>query len=269
MKRIVIATVLLSASALVPLGSIAQAQTQPASPVVSATQDAAGTQAGSRDGMRLARAEFERDGGRRHMRGDREMRGDRDMRGKRHMRGYREGREHGKWHKRDRGERHGRHHGERRGGPMQLAARLSAVETYVGIRSDQLDAWRGYTTALIDFFDRPGPRVRGGQGRPMAPGDAGAQGDRPLMAEMMADRAIARAAKAETLKQAVQALRDVLTPDQLEKLAQAERMGRGHHRGGPERGHRGPGWRGMGPQGQQDQSAAPDGEAPETPSDDN
>ncbi|RWF38829.1 MAG: hypothetical protein EOS46_31330, partial [Mesorhizobium sp.] len=41
--------------------------------------------------------------------------------------------------------------GPRRMGPppeFMLAARLAALETRVGIRSEQLDAWRDYTSAL-------------------------------------------------------------------------------------------------------------------------
>jgi hypothetical protein len=106
---------------------------------------------------------------------------------------------------------------------LMLGGRLAAVETIIGIRTDQLDAWRNYTSALLDFLDR----------RPSRPDDAGPLStqnpaslptgeNRPLFAEKIADNAIERGEKAQKLKQATQSLRSVLTPDQLEKLARAD-----------------------------------------------
>ncbi|WP_172327676.1 hypothetical protein [Mangrovicoccus sp. HB161399] len=119
---------------------------------------------------------------------------------------------------------------------MAVAERLSTLETLIGVTPGQEPAWRAYTVALLDFFETGHPGPMGGPGpKPGAapgadapphaegaPEGAQAPAPRPLMAEMMADRAIARAQAAETLKQAVEGLKSALTDDQLAKLAMAE-----------------------------------------------
>ncbi|MBD8554233.1 hypothetical protein IFT84_06800 [Rhizobium sp. CFBP 8762] len=151
----------------------------------------------------------------------------------------------GKHGKHDRDDRDGkRKHGPRhegmRGDPvMRLAGRLSAMETLIGIRGDQLEAWRNYTSAFIDFADRGMPKP------PMPAPAADGQATQtpppkpPLMAERLADRAIAQAEKAKKLKEVTEALKGVLTPEQLERWEKAERphgpRGPGHH--GPEAGN--------------------------------
>lgn len=134
------------------------------------------------------------------------------------------------------------HHGEahrRRPIGLRIAARLSQTETYVGITSAQLDAWRAYTSALIDFFERPARDRPGGPGPAAAPPPPPSQGQRgptptdaapALFADHLADRAIARAEKARTLKTALDALRAQLTPEQLDRLAKADRAFRPHQR---------------------------------------
>lgn len=125
---------------------------------------------------------------------------------------------------------------------LELAARLSALETYIGITPQQAGAWRAYTQAAQDFAEshRPGPAERPAgppaaaeqapagvppQGAPGAP--AGSDGNRPapqrLLAEDMADHAIARGEKAQDLKDAAAGLRAVLTPEQTARLIEAER----------------------------------------------
>ena len=59
----------------------------------------------------------------------------------------------------------GRHHGMRHGRPPFsdfVAMKLAAAEQAAGIKSAQLDAWRTFSAALVDFttFERPprGPR---------------------------------------------------------------------------------------------------------------
>lgn len=117
------------------------------------------------------------------------------------------------------------------GGPdpsgLGFAARLAAAETYVGITAGQLDAWRAYTSALIDFLENAGPGPR--PDREPRPAPAGADGTAkpspdadPFFAERLADRAIAQAEKAKALKQAIDALRPVLRPEQLERLVKTE-----------------------------------------------
>ncbi|RWC69308.1 MAG: hypothetical protein EOS30_22385, partial [Mesorhizobium sp.] len=124
--------------------------------------------------------------------------------------------------------------GPRRMGPppeFMLAARLAALETRVGIRSEQLDAWRDYTSALQAVLSPPRPAIWPcGAARttigPQAKGpDAGPAGkpDPFAFQERLADDVTARAASAAKLKGAIAELRAKLTPEQLEILASAER----------------------------------------------
>lgn len=115
---------------------------------------------------------------------------------------------------------------------FMLAARLAALETRVGIRSEQLDAWRDYTSALQAVLSPPrhdrGPGGTGGPGpgEPEAKGPDAAPGGKPdpfAFQERLADDVTARAALAAKLKDAIAELRTKLTPEQLEILASAER----------------------------------------------
>lgn len=109
---------------------------------------------------------------------------------------------------------------------MELAGRLSAMETLIGIRSAQLDAWRDYTNALTDLLAFPQHRP---PGQPPSGDDAASQpnhdvdNQKELLGERIADRVLDRAAKATVLKDKAGALRNVLTADQLVKLEDAER----------------------------------------------
>lgn len=109
---------------------------------------------------------------------------------------------------------------------LELASKLSALETLIGIHSAQLDAWRDYTSALTDFF---APPEHGPMGPPPAdgakPADAnnGAAKPQLLFGEEAANHALDRAAKARILKDKATALHNVLTPDQFAKLEEAER----------------------------------------------
>ncbi|AZO46749.1 MAG: hypothetical protein E5V66_33375 [Mesorhizobium sp.] len=123
--------------------------------------------------------------------------------------------------------------GERRMGPppeFMLAARLSALETKIGVRSEQLDAWRDYTSALQAVLAPPrpdhGPGGTGGRGPDAAGnGPAGKPEARDPFAfqEKLADDVTQHAIAAARLKDAISALRTKLTPEQLEILASAER----------------------------------------------
>jgi hypothetical protein len=119
--------------------------------------------------------------------------------------------------------------GPHRMGPppeFMLAARLAVLETRVGIRSEQLDAWRDYTSALQAVLSPPrhdrGPGGTGG--REVKDPDAAAGKPDPFaFQERLADEVTARAASAAKLKDAIAALRTKLSPEQLEILASAER----------------------------------------------
>lgn len=119
--------------------------------------------------------------------------------------------------------------GPHRMGPppeFMLAARLAVLETRVGIRSEQLDAWRDYTSALQAVLAPPrhdrGPGGTGGR-EVKDPDAAGGKPDPFAFQERLADEVTARAASAAKLKDAIAALRTKLSPEQLEILASAER----------------------------------------------
>ncbi|TIQ32282.1 MAG: hypothetical protein E5X48_26270 [Mesorhizobium sp.] len=114
--------------------------------------------------------------------------------------------------------------------PEMLAARLSALETRIGIRTEQLDAWRDYTGALQAVLAPPrfdhGSGARSGSeaGGPPTPGGPDqAQRDPFAFQERLADEVTKRAASAAKLKDAIAVLRTKLTPEQLEILASADR----------------------------------------------
>jgi hypothetical protein len=161
--------------------------------------------------------------------------------------------------------KHEGHHGKRGHGAhgprnmqMWLASNLSAAETLIGVTADQQDAWRGYTNAVLAMFERPArPDVK--------PGDKADAAKVPFAREERLIRnATDRAAKAADLSKAIEALKAKLTPEQLQKLADAElRFGppmRGHGHG-PDRGP------GHGPRGKAPQAGPDRADAPEMPDD--
>jgi LTXXQ motif family protein len=117
---------------------------------------------------------------------------------------------------------HGWHGG---GGPDMLARRLGMMETEIGIRTNQLDAWRDFTDALLATAKPPfGPNAS----------TQASDGKEPFaLAQRLADNAIARAKSGQDLLKAVDALRTKLTPEQLTKVAELEARFRAHYPHGP------------------------------------
>ncbi|WP_157971275.1 hypothetical protein [Pseudogemmobacter bohemicus] len=139
----------------------------------------------------------------------------------------------------------GKDRDEHRGGPqmergqggnpgLKLAQGLAGLETYIGVTPDQAQAWRAYTDALIAFAEadapHPGPLSQ----------DAAPAGPPRLMADRLAERAIAKGERAEKLQAAAATLRATLSDAQLARLIGAEAPPKGPHGpgfdadGGPE-----------------------------------
>jgi len=96
--------------------------------------------------------------------------------------------------------------------PRAVVAALSVQETESGIRTDQFEAWRNFTEALLAVMRPPKPPVH----------SAGAFGIAATIGSDLADKG----REAEALTVAIGRLRSTLTPDQLERAKRAELAGR-------------------------------------------
>lgn len=102
----------------------------------------------------------------------------------------------------------------------ELASDLARLEVYVGIRVEQMNAWRDYTAALQDLL-APQRKLAGLYEQP--PFDPPGPKDPFDREQKLADEVSRRGQAAERLEAAIAALRTTLTPAQLDRLARAGR----------------------------------------------
>lgn len=105
--------------------------------------------------------------------------------------------------------------------PMAFARALAGAETAIGIRADQLDAWRDFTDALQASVaptcpSRPSRPQEQGKGKT----DAETVAPPPFAAaDALADALQERGKAGERLAKSIAALKAKLTPDQMERVA--------------------------------------------------
>ncbi|SOC90789.1 hypothetical protein SAMN05216358_0887 [Rhizobium sp. AN5] len=102
---------------------------------------------------------------------------------------------------------------------LGLATKLSAAEIYLGVTPEQLGPWRAYATALIDLVLPTSER------KPLPPKGSGAAGLEPRLAgEELAGLIMNKAEQAKALQDAAATLKPKLSPQQVQKLAELERV---------------------------------------------
>ena len=111
--------------------------------------------------------------------------------------------------------------GQPRTGNGPMIKMLGTVEDQLHLEQGQRAAWQDYRNALLHA--RP-PRP---EGRKAAPGPQGEHpqardGQRPLMAEMLAQGPLHGTQQEATLKRAAANLRASLSPEQIERVIRAE-----------------------------------------------
>lgn len=100
-----------------------------------------------------------------------------------------------------------------------LARELATMETEIGIRSNQVDAWRDFTDSILSVTAPSAPPKP-----PLAVKDGAPSPKREPFAlvEELANHTVERGLNAERLIKAIDVLRGVLTPQQLEKVSALE-----------------------------------------------